>query len=52
MFEYNMSKLMAKELLNARKGEEKKLDPQKYLVQVVNEGFGLLYPVTKVSVNL
>lgn len=39
---YSMSALMAKELLDQRKGvEEKKMRPQEYLCQVVNEQFGL-----------
>lgn len=52
MFEYNMSEVMARELLKARKGSEKKLDPQKYLVQYVNEQFCLQLPVTKVFTTL
>lgn len=52
MFEYNMSKLMAMELLKDRKGNDKKLEPQKYLVKVVNEAFGLRLPVTKVYTTL
>ena len=35
MFEYNMSKTMAIELLKDRKGNDKKLEPQKYLVKIV-----------------
>lgn len=52
MFEYNMSKIMAMELLKDRKGNDKKLEPQKYLVKVVNETFGLRLPVTKVYTTL
>lgn len=48
MFEYKMSETMKKELLKARKGADKKADRQAYLCKVVNEEFGLLYPVTKV----
>lgn len=52
MFEYNMSSTMAKALLKERKDREKKMPPQEYLVQVVNEQFGLMYPVIKVSTTL
>lgn len=52
MFEYNMSKEMAMELLKSRKGDEKKKDNQEYLVKVVNEQFGLRLPVTKVFITL
>ena len=50
--EYNMSPLMAKELLNSRKPGEKKMDPHDYLCKVVNEQFGLLYPCIKVNTSL
>ena len=40
--EYKMSEALAKAYLDARKGEEKKMDPVKYLVKVINEEFGLL----------
>ena len=52
MFEYNMSKEMAMELLKNRKGDEKKKDNQEYLINVVNEQFGLRLPVTKVFTSL
>lgn len=52
MFEYNMSRQMAKELLNSRKGKERNMDPQTYLVQYVNSEFGLLYPINKVHTTL
>ena len=52
MFEYNMTKEMAMELLKSRKGDEKKKDNQEYLVKVVNEQFGLRLPVTKVFTTL
>ena len=52
MFEYNMSKEMAEELLKLRKNSEKKMEPQAYLVKVVNEQFGLRLPVTKVFTTL
>ena len=52
MFEYNMSKEMAAELLKNRKGDDKKKDNQEYLVKVVNEQFGLRLPVTKVFTTL
>lgn len=52
MFEYNMTKEMAMDLLKSRKGDERKIDNQKYLVKVVNEQFGLRLPVTKVFTTL
>lgn len=52
MFEYNMTKEMAMELLKNRKGDEKKKDNQEYLVKVVNEQFGLRLPVTNVFITL
>ena len=52
MFEYNMSKEMATELLNSRKGTDKNMNPQDYLVKVVNEQFCLRLPVTKVFTTL
>lgn len=52
MFEYNMSATMAAEILKTRKGADRKIDPQKYLVQYVNEQFCLRLPVNKVSTSL
>jgi hypothetical protein len=52
MFEYNMSAEMAKDLLSTRKGTDKNMDPQTYLLKVVNEQFGLRLPVTKVYTTL
>ena len=52
MFEYNMSKEMAMELLKNRKGDEKKKDNQEYLVMILNQQFGLRLPVTKVYITL
>lgn len=52
MFEYNMSEVMAKDLLKNRKGEEAKMNPQDYLVKYVNSEFCLLHPVTKVFTTL
>lgn len=52
MFEYKMSKAMADEVLKNRKGEDKKMEPQKYLVKFVNEQMGLLHEVTKVYTTL
>ena len=51
-FEYNMSATMAKEILKARKEAERKIDPQTYLVNWVNEQMGLLHEVIKVSTTL
>lgn len=52
MFEYNMSKTMADELLKARKGAEKKMEPQAYLIKYVNEQMCLRLPVGKVFTTL
>lgn len=52
MFEYNMTAEMAKDLLSVRKGTEKNMSAQDYLVKVVNEQFGLRLPVTKVHTTL
>ena len=51
MFEYKMSKLMADELLKARKGNEKKMNPQEYLCKYVNEQLGLLHSVVGVFID-
>ena len=40
-YKYKMSKLMAKDLLSTRKGEETKMHPQEYLCKVVNDTFCL-----------
>lgn len=49
--EYIMPRLMADELLNTRKGQDKNMDPQNFLVKVVNEDFGLLYNCTQVTIH-
>lgn len=47
--EYKMSETMAKALLKERKGsEELKMNPQDYLVKVVNESFCLSRNCVKV----
>ena len=46
--EYEMSKEMAKQLLNARKGNERNIPAQQYLCQIVNEEFGVLGNCTHV----
>lgn len=48
--EYKMPKAMADALLKDRKGDDKKMRPQDYLIQVVNDNFGLLYHCSKVIV--
>ena len=48
--EYEMSKLMAKEILATRKGGERNIPPQKFLCQVVNDEFGLKGNCIKVNV--
>ena len=52
MCEYNMSAVLAKEILKNRKGEDKKLRPQQYLCKVVNETFGLKDICIKVNTTL
>lgn len=47
--EYQMPKKFADELLKARKGSDKNMRPQDYLVKYVNEECGLLYNCTKVT---
>ena len=47
-----MSKTMADEILKSRKGEDKKMEPQKYLIKFVNEQMGLMYEVKKVYTTL
>ena len=51
MFEYKMSAEMAESVLKDRKGEDKKLRSQDYLVKYVNEQFGLRLPVVRVIVE-
>lgn len=46
--EYEMTKLMAKEILNERKGADRNVHPQVYLCKVVNETFGLKGYCTRV----
>lgn len=47
--EYQMPAAMAAEILKARKGADKNLRPQEYLIKHVNECFGLLYNCVKVT---
>lgn len=51
MFEYNMTETMAKELIKAEK-KKKISDKQQFLIDTINESFGLLYPVSKVNITL
>jgi hypothetical protein len=50
--EYRMSVEMAREILKARKGEDAKMHPQKYLCQYVNEECGLKGYCTLVTTTL
>lgn len=50
-FEYVMSKELAKELLDNRNGDEKKMRPHDYLVKTVNEQYGIRGTCVKVSLN-
>ena len=47
--EYQMPQKFADELLKARKGQEKNMRPQDFLVQYVNDECGLLYNGVKVT---
>ena len=47
--EYQMPKKFADELLKARKGQEKNMHPQDFLVKYVNDECGLLHNCTKVT---
>lgn len=51
IFEYHMSKAMFKDLVDNRKGEDKKKNPHKYVIEVVNEQFGILGTCKKVIVE-
>jgi hypothetical protein len=46
--EYKMAKEMAHEYLNARKGDDRKKDPQDYLCNLVNTEFGVKGVCTRV----
>ena len=48
--EYQMPEAFAKEILKMRKGSDKNMKPQDYLIKYVNEDCGLLYNCTKVTV--
>ncbi len=47
--EYQMPQMMADELLKERKGQEKNMRPQDYLVKYVNEQCGLMYNCVRVT---
>ena len=47
-----MSQAMADEILANRKGNDKKMNPQEYLIKYVNEQFDLRLPVSKVGTSL
>ena len=49
MLEYIMSKEFANNLLKERKGEDRKMHPQKYLCEYVNSQYNLLYPCARVT---
>ena len=49
--EYTMTKDMAKYFLDNRDGNEKKVRPHAYLVQVVNEQFGILGTCVQVVIE-
>ena len=47
-FEYQMPHEFASEILKNRKGQERNMRPQDFLVKYVNEECGLLYNCTRV----
>jgi hypothetical protein len=49
--EYQMCAVMAHEILKARKGADKNMKPQDYLVNWVNTNCGLLYKCVKVTLT-
>ncbi len=49
--EYKMPKGMFQSLLQARKESEKKLNPYTYVLNIVNEQYGLLREVTNIIVD-
>lgn len=49
--EYIMPATVAEYYLKIRKGEEKNLPKETYLIKVVNEEFGLMYECTKVTIS-
>lgn len=49
--EYQMSAAVADEILKSRKGADKNLRPQDYLIKYINEEAGLLRKCTKVTIN-
>ena len=47
--EYIMPQAFATQLLKERKGQDKNMNPQQYLVKYVNEECGLLYKCVSVT---
>ena len=47
--EYQMPQAFADELLKARKGQDKNMRPQDFLIKYVNEECGLMYNCVKVT---
>ena len=47
--EYQMPQKFADELLKARKGQEKNMRPQDFLVKYVNDECGLMYNCVRVT---
>lgn len=48
-YEYVMSRAMAKEMLGNRMDEDKKKRPNDYLMEVINNEFGIMGTCVKVS---
>lgn len=51
MCEYKMSKKMFDAICSTRKGEEKKMRPQDYVLKVVNEQYNLRWPCRKIIID-
>lgn len=51
MCEYKMSKKLFDAICATRKGEEKKMRPQDYVLKVVNEQYGLRWPCRRVIID-
>lgn len=48
---YQMTKTLFNNLLKARKGTELKMNPYKYVCNIVNEQFGIKGKITKITIK-
>lgn len=51
MISYKIPRKAYNALLKERKGEEKKMNPQEYVMQVINNDYGLFGKVTHLIVS-